>query len=90
MASPKNAAAFLDAEKAYPFVVREVPYPTPAPDRVIVRTHAIAINPADARMQYDAIFPTTYPLILGSDIAGEIVEVGDAVKHRKKGDRVMA
>ena len=30
-----------------------------------------------------------YPNVLGTDVAGEVYEVGQGVTHVKKGDRVM-
>lgn len=30
-----------------------------------------------------------YPMVLGTDVAGEVHEVGQGVTHVKKGDRVL-
>jgi NADPH:quinone reductase-like Zn-dependent oxidoreductase len=34
-------------------------------------------------------FPKSYPAIIGTDVAGEIYEVGEGVTNFKKGDRVI-
>jgi NADPH:quinone reductase-like Zn-dependent oxidoreductase len=34
-------------------------------------------------------FLKTYPMVLGTDVAGEVHEVGEGVTHVKKGDRVL-
>jgi NADPH:quinone reductase-like Zn-dependent oxidoreductase len=36
------------------------------------------------------MFPQTFPAILGKDVAGEIVEVGEGVTGWNKGDKVLA
>ncbi|OJJ99620.1 hypothetical protein ASPACDRAFT_43243 [Aspergillus aculeatus ATCC 16872] len=66
--------------------VRDAPVPPLAPDMVLVRTAAVALNPTDHKMV--ANFPTT-GAISGCDFAGTVVAVGDAATERfKVGDRV--
>lgn len=64
--------------------------PDLAPDQILVRNAAIAINPIDWILQEHAILPwLDYPAILGSDVAGEVAAVGSAVERFKVGDRVL-
>lgn len=84
-----NKAAWLDEAKGS-FQVRDAPMPTPGPNEVVIRNHAVAINPLEWAQQYLGIVVNTYPHILGCDVAGEIVDVGSAVTAFAKGDRVMA
>lgn len=35
------------------------------------------------------LFLQKYPYVLGTDVAGEVHEVGEGVTHVKKGDRVL-
>jgi NADPH:quinone reductase-like Zn-dependent oxidoreductase len=90
MSKPSNSAAFLTAPKAHPLVVQPHPYPELHDGTVIIKTHAIAINPADQKFQQLAMFPLEYPLVLGFDVAGEVVEVGKGVEGLDVGDRVLA
>lgn len=85
-----NTAAWLTAEKQHPFEVKEAPYPELTAEEVIIKNHAVAINPVDWKIQRMGIFSPQYPTILGTDVAGEVVEVGSSVKNVKKGDRVTA
>ncbi|KAF5511196.1 Dehydrogenase azaJ [Colletotrichum siamense] len=50
---------------------------------------AVAINPVDGAIQKNALFPRTYPAILGMDLAGVVEEVGSNITHVKPGDRVL-
>jgi NADPH:quinone reductase-like Zn-dependent oxidoreductase len=72
-----------------PLQIEQLPQPTPAKDEVLVRVHAVGVNPMEqaiAAGYAKAIF--TVPMQLGRDFAGEVVEVGADVKHVKPGDAV--
>lgn len=90
MASDMNFAAWLDASGT-PFVVREAPMPpAPASDEVVLRIHAVAINPFDAARHSNGMYIPSYPYIIGSDATGTIVTCGNEVKTVTAGDKVMA
>ena len=55
---------------------------------MLVKVHAAALNPVDWKIQKYGIFIETFPAILGSDVAGEVVELGAGVSSFKVGDRV--
>ncbi|KIX00978.1 uncharacterized protein Z518_10044 [Rhinocladiella mackenziei CBS 650.93] len=84
-----NTAAWITAAKARPFEVKLAPLGTPGENQILVKNHAIAINPIDGKLQETAMYPLNYPTILGQDVAGEVVSVGPHVTRFKKGDRVM-
>ena len=63
--------------------------PTPGPGELLVRNHAIAANPVDWKIQDYGRFVSTYPTVLGSDVAGIVVSVGESVTHFAPGDRVI-
>jgi NADPH:quinone reductase-like Zn-dependent oxidoreductase len=91
--APTNRAAWLIAEKAYPLEMKEAPYTPPGDNEIVIRNRAIALNLVDYARQVmgaDLFAWTTYPAILGTDVAGEVVEVGASVAWRFKiGDRVV-
>ncbi|TEW63468.1 hypothetical protein E2R65_19490, partial [Mucilaginibacter phyllosphaerae] len=63
---------------------------SPGPGEVLIRNHSIAVNPIDWKQQTLGVMVESYPKILGSDIAGVVVEAGPAVDNFKPGDRVLA
>jgi NADPH:quinone reductase-like Zn-dependent oxidoreductase len=88
---PTNTAAWLVARQT-PLEVKSAPYPHPRAGEMVVKNHAVAINPVDWGVQFlgKLLFPwITYPCILGGDLAGEVVEVGEGVTRFSVGDRVL-
>ena len=71
--------------------IGDFPTPEPAEKEIQVRVQATALNRADT-LQRKGLYPP--PLgaspVLGLEMAGEVVQVGQHVKHWKVGDRVMA
>ncbi|MGD0164143.1 MAG: NADP-dependent oxidoreductase [Candidatus Sulfotelmatobacter sp.] len=64
----------------------------PGSGEVLVRMFATSINPIDWKLRrgdLKAFMPLQFPAILGRDLAGEVVGLGDGVKTRKIGDRVL-
>ena len=66
----------------------EIPDPKPRKDQVLVRVRACALNHLDIFVR-QGLPGVNLPHILGSDIAGEIVEVGEYVSDLKPGQRVL-
>ncbi len=86
---PTNTAAWLGAKQAK-LEVKSAPYTSPRENEIVVKNHAVAINPVDWIIQVASVYRwITYPFVLGSDVAGEVVEVGNAVTRFKVGDRVL-
>ena len=69
----------------------EVPDIQCKPDEVLVDVKATAVNRADL-LQALGLYPPPpgESDILGLEMAGVIAAIGDAVRGRKKGDRVLA
>jgi NADPH:quinone reductase-like Zn-dependent oxidoreductase len=90
--APTNKAAYQPAQKANTLEVRTVPYTPPGEGQIVVKNAAVAINPIDWLIQSrgDIMFThLKYPFVLGSDLAGEVVEVGKDVTRFQVGDRVL-
>ncbi|KAF2875313.1 oxidoreductase-like protein [Massariosphaeria phaeospora] len=82
--APSNKAAWITEKSAHPFQVKDAELPKAGQNEVVIKNHAVAVNPVDWMMLQK------YPNVLGEDVAGEVYEVGDGVTHVKKGDRVMS
>lgn len=86
-----NNALWLPAKQA-PFTVGPAPYTAPRGREVVVRTRAVALNPFDRHLQTIGALACpwlNYPMVVGHDLAGDVVEVGDAVTRFRPGDRVL-
>ncbi|MFZ0760800.1 MAG: zinc-binding dehydrogenase [Candidatus Sulfotelmatobacter sp.] len=66
----------------------DVPDPQPRKDQVLVRVRACALNHLDIWVR-KGLPGVKLPHILGSDIAGEVVEAGEYVGGFKAGQRVL-
>lgn len=88
--SGNNSAAWITESKSRPLKVDEAPFPKPGPKDLVIKNKAVAINPVDWKIQDSGYFVSNYPAILGTDVAGEVVELGSDVKDFKEGDRVLA
>lgn len=70
----------------------ELPKPTLSEKDVLIKVQAIGINPYDALLRagtMQKIRPLEFPIVPGSDVVGEIVEVGSKIKHYAIGDIVI-
>lgn len=72
--------------------IREVPTPRFSKQQALVKTIACGICGTDIKLlhhQFKGVPKSTYPLILGHEGVGEVVEIGAAVKSFKRGDKVL-
>ncbi len=72
--------------------VREVDDPVAGPGRVLVAVRAAGINPGEMAIregQLHARWPATFPSGEGTDLAGVVQAVGDAVAGFAPGDEVL-
>jgi len=86
-----NQAAVIPSKGSHLEVV-DVEISRPGTGEVLVRNHAIAIQPLDAKMLlagYEGAGAQSYPALLGSSGAGTIEALGDDVSGLAIGDRVV-
>ena len=71
--------------------IRDVPTPKPGPYQSLVKTEVMALCNATDRKLVEGHFPgmEQYPLVLGHENAGIVVEAGEKVTQFKPGDRVI-
>lgn len=99
MIKEKNMKAVLCTKYGGPEVLKlnEIVRPQPGPGEVLIRTHATVVSPSDCASRsgiprmirlFTGLFKPKTP-ILGDSMAGEIVELGEAVTDFKVGDKIF-
>jgi len=71
----------------------DIARPTIKPNEILVRVHAVGLNPIDTMIPkgtFKPIIKLQLPATMGSDLAGIVVEVGGMVTRFKAGDAVFA
>src|SRR5215210_5352125 len=67
--------------------LREQYQPRPGPGQVLLAVRAAGICGTDLHIYHDE-YPTQPPVVLGHELAGEVVAIGDGVTRISVGDRV--
>ncbi|MGP6459705.1 NADP-dependent oxidoreductase [Pseudomonas parakoreensis] len=86
-------AFLIDRYGKNPGRIGEAPTPTVGAHDVLIEVHASSVNVLDSKISkgdFKLILPYSFPLILGNDLAGVVVEVGPQVTRFKPGDEVYA
>jgi NADPH:quinone reductase-like Zn-dependent oxidoreductase len=89
--SPSSMMAWRVHEFGPPDVMRfeQVPRPSPGAGEVLVKMEAVGVGPWDGWIRAGkSALPQPLPLTLGSDLAGEIVDIGPGVSDLRAGDQV--
>jgi 2-desacetyl-2-hydroxyethyl bacteriochlorophyllide A dehydrogenase len=71
----------------------DVDLPLIKPDQMLVKVYASSVNPIDWKIRQGMLQVLTgwaFPIILGFDVSGEVIEVGDRVTRYKPGDLIYA
>lgn len=87
-------AAYIERyRRGGPIVIGSRPDPTAGPGQLLVRVRAASVNPIDFKIRDGALrslFRFPMPLVLGSDLAGEVVAIGAGVTGFSPGQAIMA
>ncbi|KAG5758420.1 hypothetical protein H9Q72_013445 [Fusarium xylarioides] len=65
--------------KGQPFQVQPRSTPKPGPDELLIAVKSVALNPADIIMRDQGLFITEYPTVIGFDMSGLVLQVGENV-----------
>ena len=66
----------------------DLPIPKPEADQVLVKIMKIGVCGSDIHVYHGKHPYTSYPVVQGHEVSGEVVEVGSKVTEIKAGDRV--
>lgn len=80
-------AAVLEGVKK--LVVKDIPVPKPKDDEVLIKVDCCGLCGTDMKL-WTGQYSAKIPVVLGHEYAGEIVEVGSAVKGLKVGQKVVS
>jgi alcohol dehydrogenase, propanol-preferring len=75
-------------EAGQPLQYEEVPVPLPGPGQVLIRVHACGVCRTDLHIVDGELTEPKLPLIIGHEIAGEVVQTGPGVDKFRPGDRI--
>lgn len=83
-------AAIAESAQA-PLAVRQIDRPVPGKGQVLVRVHAAGVNPLDTKIAAGAGAHArqALPAVLGLDLAGTVIELGEAVDGFTLGQEVF-
>ncbi|NMF64423.1 NAD(P)-dependent alcohol dehydrogenase [Brasilonema octagenarum] len=73
------------------FEYEDVEPPKIKPNQLLVKVHAACVNPVDWKMRKGMLKFITgnkFPMIIGFDLSGEVIEVGSQVTQFKSGDAI--
>src|SRR5687768_1346355 len=76
-----------------PMALMDLPRPEPGPGELLVRVRAAGVNPIDYKIRDGAVkvlLPFSFPLVLGTDLAGDVEAIGQGVTKFKLGDAVYS
>ncbi|MCH2025286.1 MAG: zinc-binding dehydrogenase [Verrucomicrobiales bacterium] len=71
--------------------IREIDFPEPETDEVIVKVEAVGVCGSDIHQWHSThSWPVNYPVVLGHEFGGVITEIGKSIKGWSIGDRVVS
>ena len=88
-----RAAVINEFGPSVSLALRDVPRPVPGAGQLLIEVHASSVNPIDWKIpggQMAARYGSTFPMILGFDASGVVVEAGAGVTGFAAGDVVFA
>lgn len=85
---PKNMKAMILESPGKPLVLKEVSVPKPGTEQMLIRIHACGVCRTDLHIVDGELTSPKLPLIIGHQIVGTIVQLGERVEKFRVGDRV--
>ncbi|XWW96032.1 hypothetical protein V2A60_004002 [Cordyceps javanica] len=74
-----NHLAAVAVAQGQPLQVQSRSTPKPGAGELLLAVKSIALNPADTLMRNAGVFIQKYPTVIGFDVAGVVLEVGEGV-----------
>src|SRR5882757_7370307 len=87
MQVPDTMRAMLLEAAKQPLRLKEVAVPRPKPNQILIRVHACGVCRTDLHIADGELTNPKLPLILGHEIVGSVVQIGEKVQNFRLGDR---
>jgi alcohol dehydrogenase, propanol-preferring len=88
MAHPETMRAMVLEKPGEPLKLKDMPVPKPGPEQVLIRVHTCGVCRTDLHVVDGDLKNPKLPLIMGHEIVGTVVQIGEAVQKFKVGDRI--
>lgn len=85
---PEKMQAMVFQGPGEPLRLQEVPRPVPGPEQVLIKVHACGVCRTDLHILDGELMHPKLPLILGHQIVGTVMALGQEVTRFKPGERV--
>lgn len=85
---PNQMRAMLLAAQRQPLTLKEVPVPHPAAGQVLIKVHTCGVCRTDLHVLDADLTEPKLPLILGHQIVGSVVQLGEGVDKFSLGQRI--
>lgn len=87
-----KAAIINEFGKSDVFEIKDIERPKINPDQLLIKVKTVGLNPIDWKQRkgnHKLILGSPFPIVLGYDVCGEVVEIGTEIIKFKKGDVVF-
>lgn len=88
MTLPERMRAMVLEKPGAPLKLREIPLPKHGPDQVLLRVHTCGVCRTDLHILDGELKHPKLPLILGHQIVGTVVRMGENVHRFRTGERI--
>jgi propanol-preferring alcohol dehydrogenase len=88
MTKLETMRAMVLEQPGQPLKLMKMPVPQPQPEQVLIRVHTCGVCRTDLHVVDGDLQNPKLPLILGHEIVGTVVEIGDRVDKFRAGDRI--
>jgi NADPH:quinone reductase-like Zn-dependent oxidoreductase len=85
-----EGVGYTKSRDGFPLEAFRVPVPKPGPEQVLIHVICSSLNPLEYKLAQLNFFGSTPPVVLGFDLAGVLVAVGEGITRFSVGDEVAA
>jgi alcohol dehydrogenase, propanol-preferring len=88
MSIPETMRAMVLQTPGQPLALNDMPIPKPGPDQILIKIHACGVCRTDLHIMDGELPNPKLPLILGHEIVGSVVQIGEHVESFRMDERI--